>query len=231
MSGEQGKLTLGTSWRLGPLVAALGAALAVWYGPAVSSAHAEAVENLSGCQTHREMGGIPTGRNDDFSSNEEQIGFTISFEGAEYKTLFVNNNGNVSFGQSLSQFTPQAIGSLGVPIIAPFWADVDTRNESSAVTTWGQTEYQGHKAFCVLWDGVGYFAEHADKLNKFQLLLVERPDLGTGAFDIIFKYGQIQWETGDASGGTGGLANHTGTPARVGFGLAGGGSEEIAGSG
>ena len=51
--------------------------------------------------------------------------------------------------------------------------------------------------------GVGYFGSHADKLNKFQLILVDRSaDTGTaGDFDILFKYDTIQWETGDASTG------------------------------
>jgi hypothetical protein len=60
-----------------------------------------------------------------------------------------------------------------------------------------------------------------DKLNSFQVILVDRSDTGAGNFDIEFNYDQIQWETGDASGGTGGLggssaavgySNGTGTP-------------------
>ena len=53
-----------------------------------------------------------------------------------------------------------------------------------------------------------------NKLNTFQLILVARPELGAGDFDIEFNYQQIQWETGDASGGTNGLG---GTSAAVGY--------------
>ena len=113
-----------------------------------------------------------------------------------------------------------------MPIIAPFWADVDTR--LGEVTRYGTTSYEGHPAFCVEWDGVGYYAEHTDKLNKFELILVDRSDRAAGDFDIVFNYDQIQWETGDASGGHEGVG---GTAPRVGFGLAGGGSEELSGSG
>ena len=81
------------------------------------------------------------------------------------------------------------------------------------------------------WVNVGYYAAHADKLNSFQLLLVDRSDQGAGSFDIVFNYGQIQRETGDASGGSAGLG---GTPARVGFSSgtgAAGTSTEFNGSG
>ena len=80
---------------------------------------------------------------------------------------------------------------------------------------WGETTYEGHRAFCVNWVNVGYYAGHTDKLNSFQLLLVHREDSSTpGDFDIIFNYDQIQWESGDASGGIGGLG---GTSASAGF--------------
>jgi protocatechuate 3,4-dioxygenase beta subunit len=43
---------------------------------------------------------------------------------------------------------------------------------------------------------------------------VERPDAGAGDFDMIFNYDKVLWETGDASGGSGGLG---GSPARMGY--------------
>ena len=43
---------------------------------------------------------------------------------------------------------------------------------------------------------------------------MDRDDTGAKNFDTCFNWGQIQWETGDASGGSGGLG---GDPARVGF--------------
>jgi hypothetical protein len=103
-----------------------------------------------------------------------------------------------------------------VPIIAPFFGDVDTRNELSGVVTYGSSVFEGRQVFCANWDGVGvgYYNQRVDKLNKFQVLLVDRSDIGAGDFDIIFNYNQIQWETGEASGGTNGLG---GDSARVGY--------------
>ena len=171
--------------------------------------------------------------NDDGSTSPVSLPFTLNFYGQSYSSLWVNNNGNVTFNGALGTYTPFGLQSTAVPIIAPFFADVDTRGQGSAPVQYGYgtTTFQGRQAFCVNWVNVGYYAAHADKLNSFQLLLVDRSDQGAGSFDIVFNYGQIQWETGDASGGSAGLG---GTPARVGFSSgtgAAGTSTEFNGSG
>ena len=65
--------------------------------------------------------------NDDGSTGAVPIGFTINFFGTNHSTLFVNNNGNVTFNAVLSTFSPFNLGTTTTPIIAPFFADVDTR--------------------------------------------------------------------------------------------------------
>ena len=80
----------------------------------------------------------------------------------------------------------------------------------------------------VTWDAVGYYNSHADKLNSFQLVL-RGPDydvpVGEGAIGFFYK--TMEWETGDASSGSGGFG---GTPAAVGFGDGLGNGEVLAGS-
>jgi hypothetical protein len=154
--------------------------------------------------------------NDDGSTGAVNVGFSLNFFGAQTNQVFVNNNGNVTFNLPLAQFTPSALNTDngGIPIIAPFFADVDTTNPASNVVTYGNASVGGHNAFGVDYINVGYFLSHADKLNSFQLILVDRSDTGAGNFDIEFNYDQIQWETGDASGGTNGLG---GSSARVGY--------------
>jgi hypothetical protein len=154
------------------------------------------------------------GANDDGSTGEVALPFTLNFFGTNYSSLWVNNNGNVTFSGPQSRFTPYQIDASTPPIIAPFFADVDTRGAGSGLVTYGTTTFEGHQAFCVDWPDVGYFSSHTDKLNTFQLLLVDRSDVASGDFDIVFNYDQIQWETGDASGGVGGLG---GTSAGAGF--------------
>ena len=133
-------------------------------------------------------------------------GGSINFFGQSFSSLFVNNNGNVTFQSGLSTYTPNGLATgVGVPIIAPFFGDVDTRSAGSNLTMYGDATYNGRAAFVVNWIDVGYFAARADKLNSFQLILTDRADTGGGNFDIEFNYDKIQWETGEASGGTDGL--------------------------
>lgn len=134
----------------------------------------------------------------------QNLGFTFNFFGADFTSAFINNNGNVTFSTPLPTFDPFGLTSdIGTPIIAPFFADVDTRVGNTV--TWGTGTFNGDAAFGVNWPGVGYFSEHTDKTNTFQLLIVDRSDIAAGDADIYFNYGSIQWEAGDASGGTDGL--------------------------
>jgi len=142
------------------------------------------------------------------------IGMTLNFLGVSFSQLYVNTNGNITFDAPLSTFTPFGLTAANREIIAPFFADVDTRNPGSGVVTYGTGTFGGNIAFGVNWINVGYFDSHVDKTNSFQLLLVDRSDTGAGNFDIVFNYDNISWETGDASGGSGGLGGST---ARVGF--------------
>lgn len=157
--------------------------------------------------------------NDDSYVGPVAIGFTLDFFGASHSQLYVNNNGNVTFNGGLYNYTPWGISGGSIPMIAPFFADVDTRGAASAVLTYGQTTMAGRSAFVANWwdashGGVGYYSYGTDRLNEFQLILRDRSDIATGDFDIYFNYDKIQWETGDASDGSGGLG---GTSAVVGY--------------
>lgn len=153
-------------------------------------------------------------RNDDGSTGLVNLGFNINFFGFQTSQTYVNNNGNITFDQPLSTFTPFGLTATQRRIIAPFFGDVDTRNPASGITNYGQATINGRPAFLVNWPTVGYFSNRVDKTNDFQLILYSRPDRNAGDFDFEFNYNRIQWETGNASGGTDGLG---GTPARAGF--------------
>src|SRR5664279_3443670 len=180
------------------IVLALGAA------PAFSAAR----RNLAGFSANT----LPA--NDDGSTGLVPIGFTINLFGTSYSSLYVNNNGNVTFDGQLGTYTPFSLTSTATKILAPFFADVDTRGAGSGLVTYGTATVNGHNAFGVEWPGVGYFANGTDKLNTFELVIIDRSDLGAGNFDFEFNYDSIQWETGGASGGSGGLG---GSSARVGY--------------
>ena len=172
----------------------------------------------------------------------------LHFYSGSYKFGWINNNGSLSFNSAISTYTPNAFPGAPQPMIAPYWADVDTRTATecadgnypsggsypatntcnmgpdySAPPTsngvwWSLTPGQ----MVITWDQVGYFLCHTNLTNSFQMILTATgcggtaPDGGVSGidFDIEFRYNQCQWETGDASGGTGGFG---GTPAQAGF--------------
>jgi len=153
-------------------------------------------------------------RTDDGSSGLTPVGFDLNFYGNTYASLYVNTNGNVTFNEAMWVWTPFNMTTTGTPIIAPFFADVDTRAAGSAVVQFGSGMVDGHNAFGVNWINVGYYNELVDKLNSFQLVLIDRSDRAPGDFDVEFNFDKILWETGDASGGVNGFG---GESARVGF--------------
>ena len=147
----------------------------------------------------------------------------LDYFGTTYTSIFINNNGNLTFGSASSTFTPfQITASTGIPIIAPYFADVDTGG-GAGVSTGGNATGSDrvywnldtvNHVFTVTWDDVGYFSNHTDKLDAFQVQLIDESATGAGNFDIEFRYQAINWTTGDASGGSNGLG---GTVARAGF--------------
>ncbi len=164
--------------------------------------------------------------NDDGSTTAVPIGFSANFFGLQTSTAFVNNNGNLTFDQPLAEFTPFDLNTTQRQIIAPFFADVDTRGIGGV--TFGIDSVNGNTAFGVVYSNVGYFNANTDLTNQFQVILIDRSDTGAGNFDIEFNYDQIQWETGDVSGGIGGFG---GSSARAGFANGQGASFEQPGSG
>lgn len=154
--------------------------------------------------------------NDDGFTLAQALGFSANFFGTTYTDAYVSNNGYVTFNAGQGIYTPLGLGAgyIGQPIIAPFFADVDTRGAGSGLTSYGTGTYEDFQAFGVTWPAVGYFPNATDKLDTFQVILTNRSDTGDGNFDIFFNYGSIQWETGGASGGTNGLG---GTSAAAGF--------------
>lgn len=159
----------------------------------------------------------------------------LNFFGTKYSYVSVNNNGNVTFvtdeySEGLSTYTPFGLQTGDFAIIAPFFADVDTRlfSTSDAVApgivtatsggtstgadiVWYDLDDTGNGTLTVTWDDVGYYNANTDKLNAFQLQLVGQ---GGGSFNIVFRYEAVNWVTGDASEGFLGLG---GIVARAGY--------------
>lgn len=169
---------------------------------------------------------LGTSANDDGSQGPLALGFTLDFFGTSYDNVYLNTNGNLTLTEGLLNFTPFEITGGTKPMFAPFFADVDT-NDGNLVR-YGADLVGGRTAWGATWDQVCFYAADCSLTNTFQVLLIDRSDVGAGDFDIEFNYDQVQWETGDASGGTDGLG---GESARVGWTNGAGDFFELAGSG
>jgi len=100
----------------------------------------------------------------------------------------VNNNGHISFDQPISSFNPISFDAYFTsPLIAPYWADVDTREEGAG-TVWyresfnesdlerAQTDirntfpemaynFRARLLFVATWDHVGFYSLHVNKVT------------------------------------------------------------------
>ncbi|KAM4703009.1 alpha-tectorin-like [Rhinophrynus dorsalis] len=168
---------------------------------------------------------------DDGASGKIPISSTFTFFERKHNSLYVNNNGVISFGLAVSKYTPDAFPLAdGSPFVAPFWGDVDNRiggkvyyRESTdpkllkqisddMLKYYPNVHYQAKWAFVATWDKVNYFGSLSKKRNTFQAVLTTD---GKRSF-VILNYGKITWTTGSASGGDR-LTGSGGTSAQAGF--------------
>lgn len=156
-------------------------------------------------------GSPPLYRNDDGSTDSIPLSFSFTFFGLQYRRVYINNNGNISFSNRYGTYTSTGFPIRGNDMIAAFWADVDTRGSGSGVVYY---KSEAHR-FTILWDSVGYFSSRFDKRNAFEIIISDGTDPIVGAGNnICIAFAKMQWTTGSASGGTNGFG---GTPATVGI--------------
>lgn len=98
-------------------------------------------------------------------------------------TLQVNNNGDISFDGAVPIYTPQEFPLDDFPLIAPFWADVDTRGTGEVwyrnttnkrvkdsvqeLIKYSFVDHEGFEPvynFIATWDHVGYYNARTSKV-------------------------------------------------------------------
>lgn len=154
--------------------------------------------------------------NDDLASAAIKLPFSFNLFGDSFSTVYINNNGNISFLKANGTYSSTGFHNPNVNMIAPFWADVDTRGRNSGLVYYKVEPNR----LSVIWDSVGYYNSKTDKLNTFKLIITDGTDpaLGLGN-NVAFIYGDMQWTTGGASGSETGFG---GIPATVGLNKASG---------
>lgn len=178
--------------------------------------------STNSCEIWEDPVGCPVanGPSDDFPSQQVNLPFSFDLYGQTYTSCWLNNNGNITFDQAWNTFTANPFPNNQFVMVAPFWADVDTRPD----TTHGRVLYcvSDHYARFT-WLNVGYYNQNNDKKNSFQLTITDGTSdvIGVGN-NVAFSYQEMEWTTGDVSYGPGGEApvnGFGGAPAVVGANL------------
>jgi hypothetical protein len=115
----------------------------------------------------------PFYRNDDWTTPEIFLPFSFCLYGKSWDSVYINTNGNVSFGGPYSVFTAVTFPNTQFVMVAPFWGDVDTRDSTKSGLIYFKIT---PTHMIVQWDHVGYFDTHSDLLNTFQLILTNGSD-------------------------------------------------------
>ncbi len=148
--------------------------------------------------------------NDDGSLGPINLGFNFNLYGTNYTQAWINNNGNITFTGASGTYSSTGFPS-NVPMVAGFWADVDTRGTGSSVVKY---KLEAHR-LVVTFPGVGFYNAQYNLLNTFQIIISDGTDASIGIGNNVgFNYSDMQWTTGSASGGAAGFG---GTPATVGI--------------
>ena len=122
----------------------------------------------------------------------------LHFYSGSYKEGWINNNGSLSFNSAITAYTPNAFPGAPQPMIAPYWADVDTRDTKECGD---QSHYPDNGAYpasdtcgsgvdyttepttngvwwsltpgqmVVTWDQVGFYQCNATPAMSFQMIL------------------------------------------------------------
>ncbi|MCX6208173.1 MAG: hypothetical protein NTZ59_01400 [Bacteroidetes bacterium] len=132
--------------------------------------------------------------------------------GTTYTQCYINNNGNITFGSAQGGYSSTGFPSA-TPMIAGFWADVNTAVIGSATVKYKVSTGK----IIVTWPGVAYYGTTGTPglINTFQIILTDGTDASIGlGNNVAFNYSDMQWTTGTASSGTAGFG---GTPATVGI--------------
>ncbi|MEZ5912906.1 MAG: Hint domain-containing protein [Paracoccaceae bacterium] len=114
----------------------------------------------------------------------------INFGGTNYTSVYINSNGNISFGSANTDYQSASLATETQPIIAPFFADVD-------ITKGGEIYWDldpATNSLTVTWHDVAPYS--GSGTNSFQLRLTAT---GDGNFTVEFLYEDIQWTNGGGS--------------------------------
>jgi len=154
---------------------------------------------------------LPIG--DDEHSSEFQLSTPIAFYDYRYRSLYINTNGVISFEREYPQYSGDLYFPVGVKVIAPFLADVDTRLSGNIFyretadpslldmasrdiqkNFVNQFQFRATNALIATWQEVGYHRQQYDRTNTFQVVIASD---GFDSFTFfLYEDNGVQWVRG-----------------------------------
>jgi gliding motility-associated-like protein len=130
--------------------------------------------------------------------------FSFCFFGQNFNQIVLTSKGTIVFGSNgyfdwtPSEFpNPTGGGEPQYDQICGFWADFDFRQT-------GEMYYKvTPHAFYLNYIDAGYWSNHIDKKNTFQITLTDGTDILPGGNNVQFCYRDMQWAHGDVTGNGG----------------------------
>ncbi len=122
----------------------------------------------------------------------------VNINGTTYTQMYLGTNGLITFGSGVTNYTPAALTSLGQPVIAPFWTDIDI-NKGGAIYWDFDT---ANNRIVITWSNVAPYT--GSGTNSFQVVLTNQ---GGGDFNVDFLYNSIGFTNGYAGVAQAGVAS------------------------
>ena len=132
---------------------------------------------------------------DDFTMGPRSLGFSFSFFGSAWNQVYVNSNGNLTFGSGSTGWVNGALPASGYARIAPFWDDLRVPNGDIR-------EILGTGFYAVIWNGVTVMSSGAPQSVTLEAVLVGAGNpFGLDANTVAISYGAINGANGSATVG------------------------------
>jgi hypothetical protein len=168
-------------------------------------------EKATGCSGYFDPPGpsIPSTSVDDgwAAASPFSLPFTYCFYGNNYNQVWMNNNGNITFGSGYGTFSSTPFPLAGPAMVAAFWGDFYLTAGGTMHATITPT------AAIFNWVSMGYYSNMNDKINTCQIVITNGADPLVIEGNTAIHFADMQWTTGAASSGVGGFG---GVPATVG---------------
>lgn len=127
-------------------------------------------------------------RNDDNSVGNVSLGFDVNWYGTTYNKVAYNNNGGIKFdSSSWGQYSGLNLADVNNdPLIVALFNDLDTRQSSTTIGTFGPLTYpiNGHQGYCFNWVNYGDYSNGAPSKSA-QLILLSKAN---NDVDLMMNY-------------------------------------------